>query len=184
MRHRKALTVGIVAGAVALGGVIGALAFAPVVGSAQESGDQVSWPDERCSGFGEGPVAVAAEAIGIAPRDLLEALTEGRTIAQVAEANGVNVSAVVDAIVESVEERLAEAVDEGWLTQAEADEKGADLEERVTDLVNGDLSSLHRGPGLGLGFGRGPGFRFGHGHGLGHGPWGGAIEDGTAGAPA
>ncbi|NIR37390.1 MAG: hypothetical protein GWO22_15820, partial [Actinobacteria bacterium] len=51
------------------------------------------------------------------------------------------------------EERIQEAVENGRITQEQADEKLADLEQRITDRVNGEAPE--RGP---RGFGRrGPG---------------------------
>ena len=62
---------------------------------------------------------------------------DGQSIAQVAEANGVAVDTVIDAMVDAKAERLAEKVESGRITQAEADEKLADIEDRITDRVNG-----------------------------------------------
>jgi len=90
-------------------------------------------------GFADGPIAAAANAIGIGPVELLQELRDGNTIAKVAEANDVEVSTVVDAVVASLQERLDSAVDNGWITQEQADERAADLEEQATALVNGDL---------------------------------------------
>jgi hypothetical protein len=189
MRRNTALMAGIVAGSVTLGGVLGALAFAPVIGTAQEAGtapvagtaqeadDGVESRYEWCRGLGEGPIAVAANTIGIAPRELLEELADGRSIAEVSEEHGVEPSTVVDAIVANAEERLARAVEDGWLTQEQADEKAAELREHVTDLVNGELPAFGRGPWLGVGPGRGFGPGHGFGPGIGHG-WGGPWEDG------
>lgn len=79
----------------------------------------------------------AATAIGIDEADLKAALDEGQTIAQVAEANGVAVDTVIDAMVDEKAEKLAEKVESGRITQEEADEKLAELEERITNKVNG-----------------------------------------------
>ncbi len=79
----------------------------------------------------------AATAIGIDEADLRAELDNGSTIADVAEANGVDVDDVIDAMVDAKAERLADKVEDGRLTQAEADEKLADAEDRITDRVNG-----------------------------------------------
>ncbi|HZD16650.1 MAG TPA: hypothetical protein VE669_00765 [Actinomycetota bacterium] len=161
---------GIVAASVAIGGVVGALVFAPAVGSAQGGDDDGSDPDRPCLGVGDGPVAAAADEMGIAPRELLGALVAGQTIAEVAEDNGVEVAAVIDAVVANADDHLTRAVENGWLTQAEADQHAAELRQHVTQLVNGELPALprlHRGPWW---FWRGPVF--------GHGPW--HLNDGDA----
>jgi urease gamma subunit len=80
----------------------------------------------------------AAEAISIEVDALRDALRDGQTIAEVAQANGVEVQTVIDALVADVSARLDEAVAEGRLTQDEADEKKAELDERITALVNGE----------------------------------------------
>ena len=83
-------------------------------------------------------VDAAAEAIGIEADDLKAQLEAGATIAEVAEANGVAVDTVIDAMVDAKAERVADKVEAGRLTQEEADEKLADLEDRITDRVNGE----------------------------------------------
>jgi hypothetical protein len=77
-----------------------------------------------------------ADVLGIEVDDLRAAFEEGQTLAQIAEANGVDVQTVIDAKVEAKTERINTAVEEGRLTDAEAAEKLADLEERVTTRVN------------------------------------------------
>ena len=81
-------------------------------------------------GFADGPIAAAANAIGIDAVDLVAELRDGTTIAAVAEANDVEVSSVVDAVVAALRGRLDAAVENGWITQEQADERAADLESR------------------------------------------------------
>ncbi|MDP9406706.1 MAG: hypothetical protein M3P95_02120 [Actinomycetota bacterium] len=79
----------------------------------------------------------AAETLGVPENGLRDALRNGDTLADVAEREGVAVDTLVDALVAEARERLSQAVEDGRLTQAEADDKAADLEER----------DLHVGPG-------------------------------------
>ena len=81
-------------------------------------------------------LAAAARVIGVSEADLQTALRSGQSIAQVAQSKGVDVKAVVDAMVAEAKTRLAEAVTAGRLTQAQADDKAANLEQRVTEMVN------------------------------------------------
>jgi len=106
-----------------------------------------------------------ADLLGIDAETLREELRGGATLAELAEENGVAVDSVVDLLVEQGNQRIDEAVDEGRLDAAQADEKRAELEERVTTRVNEG--------GGGRGEGRGPGRR---------GP--GGCEDGDAGDAA
>jgi polyhydroxyalkanoate synthesis regulator phasin len=94
-------------------------------------------------------LATAAEALGMTEDELRTALEpEGTTLADVAEAQDVDVDTLIDALVEAQQERIAQAVEDGRLTQDEADERLADLEDRVTERVNSaDLGRGHHGPG-------------------------------------
>jgi hypothetical protein len=95
----------------------------------------------------------AATALNMTVEELREALSaEGATLASVAEAQGVDVQVVIDALVDEAEEHLAQAVEDGRLTQEEADEKLAELEARITERVNSDEA----GPGFGFGRRGGP----------------------------
>jgi polyhydroxyalkanoate synthesis regulator phasin len=166
MADRKLLTAAAIAGALAAGGVAGAVLGAPSLSVAQEGEDTTTVPDGTQSDESEesarecGPgrsglllgdnFDVAAEALGITEDELRDELRDGQTIAEVASAQGIDVQTVIDALVADATTRIDEAVADGDLTQEEADERTANLVERVTDLVNGEL----RGPG-GHGFGRG-----------------------------
>ncbi|SDE56543.1 hypothetical protein SAMN05660485_01107 [Blastococcus fimeti] len=105
---------------------------------------------------GGGPgLDAAATALGMSEDELRTALdVEGTTLADVAEEQGVPVETVVAALVTAGQERIASAVEDGRLTQAEADERLADLEERVTERVN---SAMPAGGGHGPGGHRGGG---------------------------
>jgi transposase-like protein len=64
-------------------------------------------------------IAVAASAIGIEETALRDALAEGQTIAEVAEENGVDPQAVIDAIVATETENLSEQITDLVQGQAE-----------------------------------------------------------------
>lgn len=76
-----------------------------------------------------------ADLLGIDVDELRAALESGLTLADVAEANGVDDQTIIDAEVASVTERINAAVEAGRLTDAEAADKLADVEERVTTRV-------------------------------------------------
>jgi len=79
---------------------------------------------------------VAAQALGMTTDELHTALKGGQTLAQIAESKGVNVQVLIDALVASATNHINEEVASGEMTQAEADEKLAELSQRVTDRVN------------------------------------------------
>lgn len=86
-------------------------------------------------GRGGPGLEVAADAIGITEEELRTALRDGGTLAEVAEANGVDPQAVIDALVAELQTRLDEKVADGDLTQEEADEKLASGIERITERM-------------------------------------------------
>lgn len=88
-------------------------------------------------GHRRGPrLEAAATALGMTVEELRTELKGGATLAQVAEAQGVEVQVVIDALVDQAEAHLAEEVASGEHTQEEADAKLADITERITDMVN------------------------------------------------
>ena len=110
---------------------------------------------ERGRGGKGGPgMDVAAQALGMTADELQTALKGGQTLAQVAESKGVNVQVVVDALIASATNHINEEVASGELTQAEADEKLANVTERVTERVNN--TRPEGGPRGGQGAKRGP----------------------------
>lgn len=86
-------------------------------------------------GHGMGTDA-AATALGITQDELWTQLMDGKSLADIAQAEGVAVTDLVDAMVKAAEERLAQAVEDGRLTQAQADERKADLRAEVTERVD------------------------------------------------
>ena len=98
----------------------------------------------RKARLGQG-LSTAAETIGIEVDTLREALQNDSSIADVAAEQGIDAQAVVDALVAEREAHLATAVENGRIDQERADEISAGLEERVTDVVNGDFERPQRG---------------------------------------
>lgn len=85
-------------------------------------------------GQGKGPfdMTAAAEALGITAEELRAAAQSGKTLAALADEQGVSQDELVSALVAAHDERLAAAVEAGRLTQAQADEKSAGAKERIT----------------------------------------------------
>jgi len=83
------------------------------------------------------------DLLGLTPTELREQLRDGATLGDIAETQGVGTDALVAEIVGEVEERIAQGVENGRLDQADADEKLADVEARITDMVENGLP--HRG---------------------------------------
>ena len=99
---------------------------------------------ERLSGL--------ADLVGTDSQSLREALKDGQTLAEVAVSNGVEVEAVIEALVAKANERIDEAVAAGKLTDSEAEEKRAEVEMRIVSFVHevkdgGDWSGGRKGRG-------------------------------------
>ncbi len=105
---------------------------------------------------------VVAEALGMTGDELRQALADGQTVAELAEARGVALEDVADALVAAHSQRIQQAVEDGRLTQEEADERIAELEAHILEgLESGELSGPG-GPGGMRGGPRGGGFHGPH----------------------
>ncbi len=94
-------------------------------------------------------LTTAAETLGMTEDELRTALrADDASLATVAEAQGVAVDDLVAALVQAQTDRIEQAVTDGDLTREEADERLADLEERVTERVEStDLGGMRGGHG-------------------------------------
>jgi polyhydroxyalkanoate synthesis regulator phasin len=117
--------------------------------------------------FGRGPLGLpgpdhflstAADYLGLTQAQLRTQLNSGKTLAQIARDRSKSVEGLVDKLVADKSARIDQAVEDGRLTRAEANEIKADLKEQVTDFVNnGRLELRDGGPGFGFkDFGPGP----------------------------
>jgi len=95
-------------------------------------------------------VAVAAEVLGMERRSLAAELAAGATIGQVADANGVERQAIIDAFVALKAQMLQDLVDAGALTQEEADERLAHVVKNVAEQLDRTTDD-RRGARLGAG---------------------------------
>lgn len=113
-----------------------------------------------------GSFETAAIYLDVTEAEIRERLVDGDTLAEIAKAEGKSVDGLVEALVAAASEKLDDAVADGRLTKERAAELKQGLEERTTDLVNGEF----RAPRFGFrGFERGFEFRFhrGSSHALG-----------------
>lgn len=110
------------------------------------------WGHRRGGGFPfDGEIL---ETLGIDVATLREQLQDGASLADIAAAQGVDVQALIDALVTEGSERIDEAVAAGRLDETEAATKKAELETRITELVNSSFDGVPGDWG-----GRGPGHR-------------------------
>ena len=84
---------------------------------------------------GQLPAAVL-EMLGIDGPALREALSEGKSVADIAEENGVEIGDIVGALVDERAAHLAEHVADGSLTEDEAAEKLEAMEAKITERLS------------------------------------------------
>lgn len=106
--------------------------------------------------FLEDKLSPAADYLGLTETELLEQLGEGKSLAQVAEAEGKSIEGLKQAILDAAKSALDEAVASGRLPQELADSLYERLQSSIDDLVNGAFPGL-RGDVFGWPFGP-PGF--------------------------
>ena len=165
---RRVKVLGIVALAallVAAFGATTALAWGPRGGvSAPAAGPAMGPMGWGGRGFGFGPgwgfggtslIGVVAEKLDMSVADLVAELQAGKTIAQVAEAKGVALDALVEAVVAPQAEALKQAVEDGRVTQEWADLMLKQVRERVEyqmthALDTPSLLGLRASPGFNL----------------------------------
>ncbi len=108
------------------------------------------WEHGRSAGgwFLRGSLEAVADTIGIELEELTDLVREGQTIAEIAEANGVEPQQVIDALVAEAQARLDRLVEDGRLEESEVAERLAEATERITELVNEGVPFLrhHHGP--------------------------------------
>lgn len=102
-------------------------------------------PGGHGHGFGPG-LEAAASALGLTEDQLRTELRSGKSLADVAKAKGVSVDTLISKLVAAAKAKIAERVKAGELTQAQADERLADLKERITDMVNRTPPARPDGP--------------------------------------
>jgi len=97
--------------------------------------------------FFHGKLEAAATYLGMSEEQLRDALSNGKTLAQVARGHGKSVDGLVDAMLANVQQKLDDAVKAGRLTNAERNDMVAGLKKRITNLVNGRFP-MPPGPGF------------------------------------
>jgi len=132
-----------VAAAAITGAGLAGFGFSAAVAQTDTGDDATTTTDataatEGCEGRGGPGLDAMAEVIGIEADELRTTLEDGQTPAEVAEANGVSRADLVDALVADITAHIEEHVADGDLTQAEADERLADVEANAEAIADGE----------------------------------------------
>lgn len=145
---KKALAAGAIAATAAAGVGVSYAATNPDTPSATSGSTPNSAQDTRHvrhPRLVRAAMNTAADTIGISVADLRSALRDGKTVADVASEHGVEAQAVVDAIVSKGTQRIDEALANGEITQAQADQAKAKLATAAATFVN---ETPHPRPGI------------------------------------
>lgn len=86
------------------------------------------------SGDGHPMLDTAAEVLGLEPDALYDALHSGKTLTEIAEAEGVEIQSVYDAVLVQAEEHVAALVETGSITQEQADEHLTWVREHIAEM--------------------------------------------------
>jgi hypothetical protein len=131
MRPPKRIATGIASAMLVVGAGAGLAEAAQTGGNPQADGTAL----HRGPGLGPGPQAIA-DYLGLTAAQLRTQLESGKSLADVAKAQGKTVSGLEDAIVADAKTHLDAAVDAGDLTAAQEATMLADLKAHVDDIVN------------------------------------------------
>ncbi len=90
--------------------------------------------------FGPGKLSAAADYLGLTTAQLREKLAAGQSLAAIAKAQGKSVDGLKNAILDAAKKTLDQAVADGNLTRAQADDVLNHLKSRIDEIVNGTFA--------------------------------------------
>ncbi|MEA1902623.1 MAG: hypothetical protein U9N56_03765 [Actinomycetota bacterium] len=127
--------------------IAGASFAAPVL--AQEASPESAPAQTQTQGRFQGQIMDAiTDFLGVSQGDVISNWATGNTLADLAEDNGSSGEALLASLMEMVDDRIDQALADGKIDDARAEELRASAEERLTSLV---FDAHHRpgGPGIG-----------------------------------
>ena len=157
----------ILAGAALAVVLLGAALAAPAFAQGPTSPMPYGYGGRGCGGFeGEhgGMLDILAEVLDMTPEEIFAELEAGKTIVEIAAEHGVELADLVDALIAPRTEALAQAVENGYLTQEQADWLLEHTREGLEWRLSNNLFGFGGFGGFGMGRGhRGGGRSSGHG---------------------
>jgi hypothetical protein len=121
------------------GAIAGSTLGVPSGVSAQSQSISVEMKNTGEAKHQRGPGKNAEEIAAIlklTKEDLRTQVRSGKTLAQIATTQKVDIKLVIDSIVTNIKTYIAEELASGEITQAEADKKLANVTTKVTEMVN------------------------------------------------
>ncbi len=100
---------------------------------------------------------VLEDVLGLTAEEIRAGLADGKSLADLAAEQGVSTDDVAAALVDAATERIDEAVDEGKIDAEQAEDRKAELEERIDEMIEAEPGEFRSGRGhRGHGGDRGP----------------------------
>lgn len=134
-------------------------ALATGFGTAAFAADEPAVVPGTCTGEGMGGgfkgafggnSVVIMDVLGLTHEELYELRLEGKTLAEIAAAQGVSEDALFSAMLEQRQEILQAAVEEGRITQEQADFMLQNMEQSILTRINSDVAPRGTGACAGL----------------------------------
>jgi hypothetical protein len=94
-------------------------------------------------GHGRG-ISAAADYLNLSIPQVLQKLASGKSLAQIAKDQHKSVDGLKDAMIADAKTHLDQAVKDGYLTQAQADDMLNELKSHIDEIVNGNFFRGHR----------------------------------------
>ena len=92
-----------------------------------------------------GHLSAAADYLGLTVPQLMQKLANGQSLADVAKAQDKSVKGLKSAILAGAKKDFGQAVKDGMMTEAQAQQELRELESRLDDIVNGSLPRMPMG---------------------------------------
>ena len=96
-------------------------------------------------GFGAS-LDTVAQRLGLSTDELKAQLQTGQSLAEIAQSRGIDEQTLINQLVSDAESRLAQAVQSGQITQAQADQMRQTLPDRIRQMVQAKHTPGERGP--------------------------------------
>ena len=125
-------------------------AVIPAAAIAQELPATTEQAQRRSDGR---PMAIITELLSVSRGDVISHIRTGGTLAELASGHGSSGEALIDALMEPIIERIAQAVDDGGVGAEQASAVEADWREKVSAFVNATHDGPARNARRGLGQG-------------------------------
>ena len=93
-----------------------------------------------------GIVKSVADTLDMTPREIVQDLRQGQSLAEIAQAKGVSIDTLKSVILDAADEKLDQAVADGKLTQDQADKIMTRLTNNIDKILNWKRGSFGEGP--------------------------------------